>query len=177
MINYIKMTPEHVERLKDIDRSEYIDLIYQVKNGQLYEVTDLGHECPNWSEQHLHAIKERYLYELVHGGYAIGAFEENLLVGFGVLAHQFRGEQKNQLQVDLMYVSRKYRRQGIGTKIFQELSLEAKRRGAKYLYISSTETRSAVSFYQSNGGNMTKEVDPELFKKEPEDIHMLKELF
>lgn len=56
------------------------------------------------------------------------------------------------------------------------LSEEARRRGARSLYISSTETRSAVSFYQSQGSEMTGEVDKELYTKEPKDIHMIKEL-
>jgi GNAT superfamily N-acetyltransferase len=93
-----------------------------------------------------------------------------------VLAHQFRGKEHNQLQLDLMYVSRAYRRQGIGTRILSFLSEEARIRGAQSLYISSTETRSAVSFYQSQGSEVTGELDVELYTKEPKDIHMVKEL-
>lgn len=107
---------------------------------------------------------------------AYGAFDGERLVGLGVLAHQFRGEEKNQLQLDLMYVSRSYRRQGIGRQILAYLSAEARKRGAKSLYISSTETRSAVSFYQSQGSRITTDVDEELFTKEPKDVHMTKEL-
>lgn len=75
-----------------------------------------------------------------------------------------------------MYVSREYRRQGIGTRILNQLSDEAKKRGAKNLYISSTETRSAVTFYKSNGSKLTNELDSELYEKEPKDIHMIKEI-
>jgi len=57
-----------------------------------------------------------------------------------------------------------------------ELSKVALSRGAKYLYISSTETESAVNFYRSYGSQITNEVDKELFEKEPEDIHMIKRL-
>lgn len=49
--------------------------------------------------------------------------------------------------------------------MMNELAEEARKRGAKYLYISSTETRSAVSFYKSNGSQLTDDVDPELFQK------------
>ncbi|WP_233531843.1 GNAT family N-acetyltransferase [Paenibacillus alkalitolerans] len=134
------------------------------------------HDCPNWNQEMLKEIQERYLFELRNGGMAVGAFDGKTLIGFGVLAHKFRGIQQDRLQVDLMYVSRNYRRRGIGTRILNELADEARRRGAKYLYISSTETRSAVSFYESNGSQLTKEVDEELFNKEPRDIHMIMEL-
>lgn len=46
-----------------------------------------------------------------------------------------------------------------------ELAEEARKRGAKYLCISSTETRSAVSFYKSNGSQLTDDVAHELFQK------------
>ncbi|WP_213533735.1 hypothetical protein [Paenibacillus sp. J45TS6] len=39
-------------------------------------------------------------------GAAIGSFDGERLIGFGVLAHRFRGKNQDQLQVDLMYVSR-----------------------------------------------------------------------
>lgn len=175
MIDYKQMQIDDVEQLKDIDRSETIEFIYQVQDGQLHE-TAAPYECPRWDDELTHGVQERFVYELKNKGFAVGAYDGDLLIGFGVLAHQFRGKDKDQLQVDLMYVSRQYRRQGIGTRIMNELSNEASRRGAKYLYISSTETRSAVFFYQSHGGELTAELDKELFEKEPHDIHMLKKL-
>ncbi|WP_442600671.1 GNAT family N-acetyltransferase [Paenibacillus sp. KN14-4R] len=175
MIHYQSMTKDQSNKLGEIDRSESIDLIYEMQDGKLTEVP-INNECQNWDVELLREMQERFIHELDHDGMAIGAFDGDLLVGFGVLAHQFRGANQDQLQVDLMYVSRNYRRQGIGTRIMNELSTEAKKRGAKYLYISSTETRSAVSFYQNNGSQLTDHVDEELFLKEPLDIHMLKEL-
>jgi Acetyltransferases len=175
MITYQIIYQEHVDRLRDIDRSEYIDLIYEMDQEQLIE-KEQDHECPNWNEELLEEIETRYLSEIEYGGFAVGAFSGNKLVGFGVLAHKFRGAYNNQLQIDLMYVSRGFRRQGIGSEIMNQLSEEARRRGAMYLYISSTETRSAVSFYRSQGSQITSEIDQELYDKEPMDIHMIKEL-
>ena len=176
MIIYKDLSVHDAIKLSDIDRSEYIDLIYRMNDDQLIEDKDSAHECPNWTEEMLEELRERFVYELSNGGSAYGAFDQDKLVGFGVLAHKFRGEFKDQLQIDLMYVSRMYRRKGIGTRIFEELTNEARRKGAKSLYISSTETRSAVTFYRSNGGMLTHQVDKELFEKEPFDIHMVKRL-
>ncbi|OPA74602.1 GNAT family N-acetyltransferase [Paenibacillus selenitireducens] len=175
MIIYRTMTIEDCNKLKEIDRSEAIDYTYEYLNGALIE-TDANHECPSWDQATLQEIENRFAEELTLGGRALGAFDGDLLIGFGVLAHRFRGVNQNILQLDLMYVSRSYRRQGVGTTIMNVLSEEARSRGAKYLYISSTETRSAVYFYQHQGGQITDDVDPELFEKEPFDIHMLKEL-
>ncbi|MFD1176624.1 GNAT family N-acetyltransferase [Paenibacillus puldeungensis] len=175
MIFYRELSSNDVENLKDIDRSEQIDLIYEMQHGEIVEVA-VGHECPSWNQEQLTELKARFQFELNNGGKAYGAFDKELLVGFAVLAHQFRGENQDQLQVDLMYVSRNYRRQGIATRLMDELSREAKKRGAKSLYISSTETESAVNFYRSTGSVLTGEVDQELFEREPKDIHMIRKL-
>lgn len=172
MIKIEHMDESQVHRLQDIDRSEHIDLIFEERDGQIQEIAK-NHECGNWDEDTLNEIKERFLYEIRQGGMAVGAFDGDKLAGFGVLAHQFRGMDGDQLQVDLMYVSRHYRRQGIGSRIMNALADEARRRGAAYLYISSTETRSAVSFYRSHGSVKAEKVDEELFAKEPKDIHMV----
>lgn len=175
MVSIIQMKLEDSAKIHDIDRSETIDLIYQCKNGALEEITT-AHECANWSKDEYFEIIKRYEYELENGGTAFGAYVGDKLIGFGVLAHKFRGKEQNQLQIDLMYVTREYRRQGIGSRIFDELSKVAINRGAKYLYISSTETVSAVNFYSSYGSTLTSEADEELFEKEPYDIHMIKRL-
>lgn len=175
MIHYREIEIKDAYKIKEIDRSEKIELIYQMNNGQMEE-NKAGHECSNWDSQHLEELINRFRLVLENGGKACGAFDEDRMVGFGVLAHQFRGKNKDQLQIDLMYVSRDYRRQGIGKIILNELCNEAVQRGAKYLYISSTETESAVNFYKSCGSELTDEVDQELFELEPKDIHMKKKL-
>ncbi|MGG4035185.1 GNAT family N-acetyltransferase [Paenibacillus cisolokensis] len=174
-IVYRQMTIDDAERLQDIDRSEYIDLIYEMRGGEMCEIA-AGHECPAWDADLLDRMRQRYCDELSRGGTAFGAFDGETLAGFGVLAHRFRGPEQDQLQIDLLYVSRGYRRRGIATRIMNELRRTAIGRGAKSLYISSTETRSAVSLYRSIGGRIAERVDPELFEKEPKDIHMIVEL-
>ncbi len=174
-ISYQFMTSDQADKLQEIDRSEYIDQVYEMREGELINLK-ADYECENWNAETLAEIKARFLFELQHEGVALGAFDGNTLVGFGVLAHQRRGEKQDMLQIDLMYVSRNYRRKGIATAILKELSKIAKERGASYLYISSTETQSAVSFYQNNGGKITDVVEQDLFTKEPEDIHMIRKL-
>ncbi|QGH36890.1 GNAT family N-acetyltransferase [Gracilibacillus salitolerans] len=175
MISIVPMKLQDAYKIRDIDRSETIELIYHCIDDELHERKILN-ECPNWDEEHYKEIISRYEYELRNGGTAYGAYDREKLVGFGVLAHKFRGKDNNQLQLDLMYVTREYRRQGVGSRIFEALSREATKRGAKQLYISATETESAVNFYSSRGSAITPDVDEELFQKEPKDIHMIKNL-
>jgi GNAT superfamily N-acetyltransferase len=175
MISIVPMKLNDSYQIRDIDRSETIELTYRLQNGRLEEIKS-PHECPRWEEDVYAEIISRYEYELLNGGTAFGAFDRDKLVGVGVLAHKFRGYDNDRLQIDLMYVTREYRRRGIGSFILEALGTAAIAKGAKYLYISSTETESAVKFYTSQGSAVTSEVDPELFEKEPHDIHMLKKL-
>ena len=175
MITYRIMTPDMAGKLTQIDRSESIDKIYEW-NGSVLSFTETRFECSTWDPVALKEMQERFSLELQNGGMAVGAFKGEILIGFGVLGHTFLGPDHDQLQVDLMYVSRRFRKQGIGTKMLEMLGAEAKKRGAKSLYISSTETRSAVSFYMGNGAAVTDLVDEELFRKEPKEIHMIKKL-
>jgi ribosomal protein S18 acetylase RimI-like enzyme len=175
MISVVQMKLDDSYKIRHIDRSETIELIYKSKDGVLEEIK-AGHECPNWKEDNYQEIISQYEYELTKGGTAFGAFDGVTLVGFGVLGYRFRGKENNQLQLDLMYVTREYRRQGIGRQIIDSLSKVAIEKGAKYFYISSIETESAVKFYSSYGSTITSEIDDELFEKEPYDIHMLRKL-
>ena len=74
MIVYQSMTADQVSKLKDIDRSETIDLVYETQNGKLTEV-NVDHDCADWNENLIRQIQERYLFEVINGGTAIGAFE------------------------------------------------------------------------------------------------------
>ncbi len=159
-------------RIAEIDRSETIERIYAVSEGTLTSM-EARIESSGWDEKTTREMIERCSRELLAGGTAYGCFDGERLVGFGVLSGAFRGERRDRLAVDLMYVSSSYRRRGIGTRILRELAAVAADRGAAELYISSTETESAVSFYRDNGGELTPEIDAELFEKEPYDIHMV----
>jgi len=174
-LQYRKLTPQDANRLSDIDRSELIERMYAATDGALSS-TSVRIESPAWDERTTREMIERFAGELLAGGTAFGCFDGERLVGFGVLSGAFRGEARERLAVDLMYVSRSHRRRGIGTRILRELAAVAADRGAKELYISSTETESAVNFYRNNGGEVTRNVDPELFEKEPNDIHMVMKL-
>lgn len=172
MIEYKAMQPEQAARLAEIDRSEVISLIYATEEGRL-TATTVNYECPTWDEAALKILQARFIQVLEQGGAAIGAFSGTMLAGFGVLGHEWRGADHDQLQVDLLYVSRPFRRQGIGSRIMELLAGEARQRGARYLYVSATETGSAVNFYQSRGSYIAQLPDPELLALEPKDIHLL----
>ncbi|WP_305024159.1 GNAT family N-acetyltransferase [Paenibacillus lacisoli] len=169
------MKKDEAELIRQIDRSEEIESVYLMRGDQLIQ-EQAGHETPGWSEAEQNQMISRFREVLEHGGHAYGAFDGVVLAGFGLLAADWRGKDHDHLQVDLMYVSRNYRRRAIGRRLMGCLKREAVSRGARYLYISSTETQSAVHFYQSSGSRLAEYRDPDLYELEPLDIHMTIEL-
>jgi ribosomal protein S18 acetylase RimI-like enzyme len=86
-----------------------------------------------------------------------------------------RGDPR-ELQLAFLHVGREYRRCGIARRLFRGLREAALRRGALRLYVSATPSESALGFYRSLGARLADPVDPDLFAREPEDVHLVLEL-
>jgi hypothetical protein len=61
---------------------------------------------------------------------------------------------------------------GLGGRLVDESKMAAKNFGAGKLYISATPTTNTVDFYLRLGAVLTKELDLELYQREPDDIHL-----
>jgi len=172
----IKQLPKAaITRLNEIERAEKIDLIYRYEAGRLVEERGVF-DSPNWGQAHIEHLIALCRPHLAGAGVLLGALDGQTLAGVAVLGDPLFGRRLDQLQLVLLHVSRAYRRQGVARQLMAEAVKRAKQRGAAYLYISATPSRSAVGFYLSQGCEVAKEVDPELFALEPEDIHLIKRL-
>jgi len=114
------------------------------------------------------------LYEvLAHNGRIWGAFDAERLVGIAA----YRPHLTNTMdQLTFLHVSNGYRRQGIASRLFDQIEELARQSGAQELYVSATPSESAVGFYMNRGFILEPQPHPELFELEPEDIHMIKRL-
>ncbi len=161
-----------IENIWSIDRREVIENVYHLEQGSLLlkpEYYDMQGWPPGEAE-----IYTPLLYKSFdRGGWFHGAFEEARLVGVAILDNKLIGKDKDQLQLKFLHVSRDYRKQGLGRKLFDLASEEARKRGAKQLYISATPSENTVNFYLNLGAVVADEPDPELFELEPEDIHLV----
>jgi len=113
------------------------------------------------------------LYESFDRGATFyGAFEGNQLVGVAVLDTIWRGPSCDLLQLEMLHVSRDYRAQGLGSAMFEQARAAAREHGARGLYISATPSENTIRFYQRHGSVVIGTPDPELFAREPKDIHL-----
>jgi GNAT superfamily N-acetyltransferase len=123
---------------------------------------------PDENEKYMSLMVECY----DHGGWFYGVFDDDRLIGVVVLENRWIGRSQDTLQLKFLHISRVYRKQGLGKRLFELAAVSARRRGAKRMYVSATPSENTVKFYMGLGCTLASEVDPELFALEPEDIHL-----
>ncbi len=162
---------DEVTRIWGIDRREVIDNIYYFEHGRLVlkpEHYDMQGWPPGESALYTPILMDCF----DRGGWFHGLFDEQHLVAVAVLESKFIGTHKDLLQLKMLHVSSAYRGRGLGRELFELSRAEARRRGAKGMYISATPSEHTINFYMRLGCTITPCPDPELFALEPEDIHL-----
>jgi GNAT superfamily N-acetyltransferase len=171
MIQGRELADDEILGLWSLDRAEVIDNIYYYEDGALilkpehYDMTAFPRGEAEMFTPHLLACQER-------GGWFYGLFDGDLLIGEVVLDRKFIGPRHDLLQMKALYVSKAYRGQGLGHQLFELAKQKARSLGAKGMYISATPSEHTVNFYLGHGCTPIATPDAELFKLEPEDIHL-----
>lgn len=174
-INYRELTEKELHLLGEIDRSEKIAASYQYRNGALILINtpiSAGSFEPSELEEII-----KHQQELIHtGGKVVAAFENKQLIGAASVDRRMRGRNRDYCKMDILYVSKNSRGKKVGQGLLRECKEIASAFGAGKLYISATPTKGTVDFYINNSAVLVKELDEELFKMEPDDIHLEIEL-
>ena len=171
-IQYRQLDQDQIRYMRRIDRSETVEKVYHLENEQLLLKEEHSEISNDWwhREEVIKSIRPGIERIAEEGGYVIGAFDERKMVGIASLDHVFLS--KKRLNVDALFVSLRYRGNGIGTRLMEMLKEEAKNREAKYLYVSAMPSENTVNFFLGLKFKVAKRPEPELFEKEPEDIHL-----
>jgi GNAT superfamily N-acetyltransferase len=177
MITLRHMAGSELERIGEIDRSEHVTQEYSYRHGSL-EGRSVDIEVPTWSRSgdHEHSVPHNvraWQPILDRGGTLLGAFDAGSLAGFAIYRPDLAEGMAN---LAALYVSRSYRRKGVGALLTNEVARLARAAGARRLYVSATPSDSSVGFYRSYGFEPTDEPNAALFALEPHDIHMILEL-
>jgi len=170
-LEYRKLTRAEISKLSQIDRTETIFNIYYMREGNLILEKE-HHEVPDWSFEE----KQDRIIELQNvfdkGATIFGSFDGKDLTGMSVLDHNPVESGNERLNLEGLWVSYKYRGKGIGGALFRLAEREARKRGAKALYVSATPSENTVRFYRNLGCRPAEPIDQYLYEKEPEDIHL-----
>jgi GNAT superfamily N-acetyltransferase len=176
-VEFRTLRQTELSRIVDIDRRERINVLYE-QHG-----TELVARHGNWSasawdpDGHGEHSVEAKLHELQryvdNGGVALGALASGRLVGIGVVVPHLR---PGIAQVAFLHVSAAFRATGIGSRLSEQLEQIARTAGDAYMVVSATPSENTVRFYLGRGFQPMADPLPELFEREPEDVHMRKML-
>jgi predicted N-acetyltransferase YhbS len=126
----------------------------------------------DWNdEKKAYIIKE--LRQCVQsGGAVIGAFYEGKLVGFANVASVRFGENLDYVELPYIHVSNESRGSGVGKSLFYLCCEKAKQLGAKKLYIGTHPSVETQKFYKTVGCTLAKEINEDVYNREPLDIQL-----
>lgn len=158
----------------EIDRSEHMDIKYRVEEGMLVDrAIDL--DIPTWSRDGTGEFSVAGMIEfcrpiIERGAVFLGAFNGEEVLGLAVVDGSF---EPKLAWCAFLFVSRRHRRRRVATALWEEAERIALDAGASTMYVSAVPSGSAVGFYLSRGCELAKEPHPDLFAREPEDIHLV----
>ncbi|MFC1573249.1 GNAT family N-acetyltransferase [Candidatus Eisenbacteria bacterium] len=170
-MDFRELTRDEVTSIWKIDRAEVVRGIYHLEGGGLVlksEFFDAKGWPPGEEDQYGPVLLDCF----DRGGTFHAAFDGDKLAATAVLESRFIGSRQDQLQLVFMHVDKKYRGTGLGGSLFKQAVQTARRKGARQLYISATPSENTIDFYRHLGCVVATEIDKELFKLEPEDIHL-----
>jgi GNAT superfamily N-acetyltransferase len=168
-----RMEAGEIGRIREIDVSEEGEIVYRQAGEEVVTVVEAWTRL-RWSveecQRRAAGISERIDEE---DAVVLGAFDDDLLVGMAVFRPHLSAGMS---ELAGLWVSRRHRRQRIASRLVYEVEELAREVGSTRLYVSATPSQAAVGFYRSRGFRPTPDVNPELYEREPEDVHMVLDL-
>ena len=126
----------------------------------------------NWSQVQCRKIAEEVLRDINLDQTGFGAFDCGRIIGFATVSHRIFGAAARYVQLVYLQISERYRRQGIGRRLFSLACEEARRLGADKLYISAHSSKESQAAYRALGCSLAEEINEELAAAEPFDVQL-----
>lgn len=167
MIQWEQITNRNFEEhtLDHFSRTQQVQRVYRKQNSG-YALVDCAY-TEDWDLQKKRQVaKELLSDEMI----AYLAREGKEVVGFIGLRKQ---PVEGYLILDVLQVSARCRRQGIGRALFQRGMEEARKSGAKGLYISACSSEETVAFYRAMGAVLCDAPIPSIAEEEPFDLQLV----
>jgi ribosomal protein S18 acetylase RimI-like enzyme len=171
-----RLEPSDVALVASIDRSEHVEVQYRVEAGRLVEAPVVMADIPAWDPDGAgdHSVASHIAFcasVIADGAVLLGAFDDDgELMGLATVHPTF---EPGLAWLATLHVSRAHRRRGAASALWDAGAALGREAGARSLYVSATSTGSAVGFYLSRGCRLADPVHPELFAREPVDIHLV----
>jgi predicted N-acetyltransferase YhbS len=169
-LRWRRLGRDEIGLLWEIDRSEVIERIFELRDGELV-ARDERFDMRGWPPGEPEAAMPWLEASFERGAIFIGVFDGPKIVGAAVIDTVPLGRRRDLVQLSFLHVGASHRGRGLGRALFAEAGRVATELGASGLYVSATPSEHTISFYLARGCRVTDSPDPELLRREPEDIH------
>ncbi len=145
--------------LSDFCHYQLITKKWTQSNNQ-WKITDTS-ILREWSEEKREWIPQYLCQQIERGGTVIAAFEADELIGFCSIDGYLLGKTAKYANLTMLFVDDRWKRKGVGKKLFYEICKHAKKMMADKLFISAIPAVETIAFYFSMGCEDTMEMIPE----------------
>lgn len=159
-----------VDLLRTFNRYQEVNRCWRFENGE-WLLKDI-HFIEQWESVDKENKISSIIWCIEHDGAAIGAFDEERIIGFATVDRNLFGRKNEYVQLGMLFISYGNRNIGIGKRLFEMSCLKAQDFGAKKLYISAHSSEESQAFYRRVGCVDAKDVNLMLAEKEPYDCQM-----
>lgn len=121
---------------------------------ELVETLDLR----EWNKEKRIWISDYLSQQIKRGGSVVAAFAGNILVGFCCVDGYLVGKTAKYANMTMLFVDDKWKRKGVGRKLFKKICICAKRMYADKLFISAIPSFETIAFYFNIGCGDAKEI-------------------
>lgn len=169
---YIKINEYNFNErsLDGFDFGQTVTQCWQKKDGVYALLPKYYTETRELSERRALAAEIR---ESVKRGWtAFAAVNDGEIIGFSLLSDELFGSKKQYADLAEFYVSKPFRRLGIGEKLFELTCGEATVFGAEKLYISAHSAKESIAAYEKYGCVPAEEQNEAHVNKEPCDLQL-----
>ena len=161
MVKIVKLKANDItsNMLSNFNHSQRITSKWIYRNHQ-WEVTEAS-DLREWSEEKRLWIPQYLHKQIAHGGCVVAAFAEDVFVGFCAVDSGLKGATASYANITMLFVDDRWKRKGVGSRLFHEICKQAKSMKADKLFISAIPSVETVAFYFRMGCEDAKEIIPE----------------
>lgn len=171
-IIYRVLSPDDLvpQLLDGFDRYQEVTKCWRRENGE-WVLRDVVF-TEQWGRKELLGLTGDLLGIARRGGFVCDAEQGGRVIGIASLDSEFFGSRNQYLELCSIHVSAESRGKGVGRTLFGRVCDEARRRGAKKLYISAHSSAETQAFYHAMGCVEAEEYSRKRAESEPCDVQM-----
>ena len=147
------------DMLLDFDHCQKITKVW-VRSESGWKLEEAS-SMREWNREKRIWITEYIGQQLERGGACVAAYDGDAVVGFACMDGYLLGETRKYANLTMLFVDDRWKRKGIGRRIFGEISKRAVETGADKLFISAIPAVESLDVYFSIGCKDTNEIIPE----------------